>query len=120
MMADTRQERAVGGGVPSRPLSTTAPSFTRAVSPCAVSRGAPPASPEDLQVIGDCAEPDPALHTVRPAVPTAPQSLTALERADASLAARAPAQRGACGSGALGAGVPREDDVPDAPVPSRG
>src|SRR3982074_2198210 len=119
MMADRSQERAVGGGVPSRPLSSAAPSFPLAMSACAVSGGARPGSPEDLQVVGDHAEPDPALHTVRPAGPTAPQSMTALERADASLAARAPAQRGACGSGALGAGLPREHDVPDAPVLSR-
>src|SRR3982074_2559269 len=85
------------------------------MSACAVSGGARPGSPEDLQGVGDHAEPDPALHTVRPGGPTAPQSMTALERADASLAARAPAQRGACGSGALGAGLPREHDVPGAP-----
>jgi hypothetical protein len=102
----------VGGGVLSRPLGLPTPSFILSRSSCTVSGGARPGSAEDLQAVGDHAQPDPALHPGRSAVPTAPQPMTSLESTDAPLAAGAPAQGRASGAGPRGSGVSRQHDVP--------
>src|SRR6266446_10954222 len=112
MMADRSQECAVGGRVSSRPLGLPSPPFILSRSSCTVSGGARPGSAEDLQVVGDHAEPDPTLHPGRSAVPTAPQPMTPLEGTDAPLAAGAPAQGRASGAGPRGAGVSRQHDMP--------
>src|ERR1700674_4713028 len=98
-MGDGARGGDVGGGGPVRWCPSPAPPFIWAVPAQAVSRGSRPRAAEDLQVVGDHSESDPALHAGRSAVPAAPQPMTARERADAPLAARAPAQRGAGGAG---------------------
>src|SRR4029450_1539243 len=81
-----------------------------------VSRGSWPGAAEPQQVIGDDAEPHPALHPALAAVPAAPEPMTALERADPSFASRAPAERRAGDASALLARRPRQYDVPDPAV----
>src|SRR6266478_188141 len=119
MMADRGQRCDVGSVVPARPLSLPAPPFIVSSPSHRVSRGARPGPAEDLEVVGDGAQPDPALHAGRSTVPTPAQPVTPLEGTDASLAAGAPAQGRAGGAGPRRAGVPRQHDVPHAPSPGR-
>src|SRR5262249_12161655 len=51
------------------------------------------------------------------AVPAAPQTMTAFERADPPLASGAPAECGAGDPRALLTRLPRQHDMPDAPIP---
>src|SRR5438128_8316734 len=81
-----------------------------------VSRGSWPGAAEHEQVIGDDAEPDPALHPALATVPAPPEPMTALERADPSFAPRAPAESRAGNPRALLARLPRQHDVPDPAV----
>src|SRR3989454_10196249 len=82
----------------------------------AVPRGSWPGAAEHQQVIGDDAEPDPALHPALAVVPAAPEPMTALERADPAFAPRAPAESRAGHPRALLARLPRQHDVPDPAV----
>ena len=84
--------------------------------PSEVSRGSWPGAAEHQQVIGDDAEPDPALHPALATVPAPPESMTALERADPSFAPRAPAESRTGNPRALLAGLPRQHDGPDPAV----
>src|SRR5260370_13046759 len=96
--------------LPAPPVIVSSPSHR-------VSRGARPGLAEDLEVVGDGAQPDPALHAGRSTVPTPAQPVTPLEGTDASLASGAPAQGRAGGAGPRRAGVPRQHNVPHAPTP---
>src|SRR6266849_4549548 len=84
--------------------------------PSEVSRDSWPGAAEHQQVIGDDAEPDPALHPALATVPAPPEPMPALERTDPSFAPRAPAERRAGNPRALLAGLPRQHDVPDPAV----
>jgi len=85
------------------------------VLPQAESRSRPGPS-ERQQIIGDDPEPHPPLHSTLAAVPATPEAMTALERADSSFTARAPAE-GEAGPARSGlAGLPGEHDVPDSPL----
>src|SRR5260370_19003192 len=112
MMADGGQRGDVRDGGPVRSCSSPARPFILSMPSQAGSRSARPSPAEDRQVVGDHAGSDPALHADRSAVSTPPQSMTALERADAPLAPPAPAQRGAAVPAAPGRALPPGPTVP--------
>src|SRR6266849_7276239 len=84
--------------------------------PSEVPRDSWPGAAEHQQVIGDDAEPDPALHPALAAVPAPPEPMTALKRTDPAFAPRAPAEGCAGNARALLARLPRQHDVPDPAV----
>src|SRR6266568_5558053 len=103
MIGDRGQGREVRDVVRARPVSLSSCARGLVIPvPAAVSGGSGPGPAEDLEVVGDHTQSDPALHPGRSAVPTPPQPMTSLERADAPLAAGAPAQGRAGGSGPRG------------------
>src|SRR5712691_7937786 len=115
MIGDMGQGREVQDVVRARPVSLSSTALYLVIPHHAtLSAGSGPGPAEDLEVVGDHPQPDPALHPGRSAVPTSPQPMTPLERADAPLAAGAPAQGRAGGAGPRGPGVSRQHDVPHA------
>src|SRR2546427_5244345 len=71
-------------------------------------------SSQDPQVVRDDPEPDPALHACASAIATAVESMTALEHADPSLAAGAPAERAPKPSQRRRAPAAQQSDIADA------
>src|SRR6266571_1869465 len=113
MIDDRGQGREVRDVVRARPVSLSSAALCLVIPyPATVSGVSGPGPAEVLEVVGAHTEPDPALHPGRSAVPTPPQPMTSLERADAPLAAGAPAQGRAGSSGPRGSGVSRQHDVP--------
>ena len=80
---------------------------------CRKRSGSWPSSAEHQQIIGDDAKADPSLHPALSSVSAAPQAMTPLERADATFAARSPAQGQARKTRAWFAWLARKHDVPD-------
>jgi hypothetical protein len=85
-------------GFPARVQSLTADTLRFPLPPdrSPFRLGRPTAGPgprQDAQVIRDRPQADPPLHSAWPTIPTAPEPVAPLEDADATFAARAPAQR---------------------------
>src|SRR5215831_10397874 len=125
MRAETERGRGVEVGTEGGPVnsaflaSTTSTSsrILRVLVPAVLSWW--PRAGEHKQVIGDYPQPDPSLHPVRASVSTAPQPVPSFERANASLAAGAPAEGRPRQPRARGAGRAREHHVPHPAVPGR-
>src|SRR4029453_8488495 len=75
--------------------------------------GSWPGAAEDEQIIGDDPEAHPALHPALTVVPTPPEPMTTLERADPAFDPGTPAERRAGNPRARLARLPRQYDVPD-------
>ena len=84
-------------------------------SPCPSSSPGPrPRSAEHQQVIGDHAEPHPALHPREAAIPAASKAVPALQGADAPFTAGPPFERGSNGARTPLPALPQQDHGPHA------
>src|SRR4029453_10412343 len=94
MSAETKRGARTRVLIPGRPRTSGASGFISSARDPAVAEPSRSwsRSGQDEQVVGDHAQPDPALHPARAAVPTSPQPVATFERADAPFAAGAPAE----------------------------
>src|SRR4029453_17414879 len=117
MSAETKRGARTRVLIPGRPRTSGASGFISSARDPAVAEPSRSwsRSGQDEQVVGDHAQPDPALHPARAAVPTSPQPVATFERADAPFAAGAPAECRPRRPRSFLARLPPQQAVPDSP-----